>query len=237
MWKNIHIIGSMETQIVQRSSTERFASFNAFERAYLKGSISSLGYDYIAIPPLKNLALEEDATTREIKKVFSTFPFVPSRVVFSSASLNPFINQLIAHSSYVVEVEKEYLQPFFDVLRTVLMNRVLLNPSIEERTRYYEPGIVCIYPLMTKSPVSKDGIVKLEKLIVDLIVSDRYRVLYSGFDIRQALTIICNQYAINYRTLFAYAARKRKTREVYSVLEEAAEGQIKEMLHAIEKEL
>lgn len=232
MWKNIHIIGFMEYKIVQRSSTEEFASFNAFERAHLEGRISSLGYGYIAIPAWKSFVAEEDEVTRRIHNVLSSFAFPPSHVVFSSLSLNPYINQLIAHPSYIVEVEKEYLQPSFDALRATLKNRVLLNPSEEERVRYYEPGIVCLYPLMSKSPVSKDGTMRVEKLLVDLIVSPRYRSIVSGPDIRQGLSIICNEYAVNYRTLFAYAARKRKVQEVYMALEEIAEEQLKEMLHA-----
>lgn len=227
----------MESIIVQRSSTKEFCSFNAFERAHLEGKISSLGYGYIAIPALKKLTLQEDEVTRKIHKAFDSFAFPPMRAVLCSSSLNPFINQLIAHPSYVVEVEKEYLQPCFDALRGALKNRVLLDPSEEERIRYYEPGIVCLYSLMSKSPVSKDGSLRPEKLLADLIVSTRYRWMASGPDREQAISIICNEYEVNYRTLFAYASRKRKTQIVYSALEEVAEGQVKEMFHAIKEEL
>ncbi len=227
----------MESLIAQRASTEEFSSPNGFERARLEGRISSLGYGYIAIPPLKKMALEEDKTTKEIHQVLESFAFPPGHAILSSVALNPYINQLIAHPSYVVEVEKAYLQPCFDVLREKLAHRVLLNPSKAERARYYEPGIVCLYPLMSKCPVSKDGGVRPEKLLVDLLVSDRYRSLYSGHDIHQALYLLCNGYAVNYRTLFAYASRKRKTEAVYSALASVAEGPIKEMLHAIKEKL
>ncbi len=230
-------LDTMENRIVHRSSTREYASFNAFERACLEGRISSMGYGYIAIPPLKRLAWEEDEVMRRIHGILASFAFPPLHVVFGSASLNLFINQLIAHPSYVVEVGKEYLQPCFDALRGALRNRVLLNPSEEERVRYYEPGIVCLYPLMSKAPVSKDGEARVEKLLVDLITSPRYRSLYSGSDIAQALSILANDYAVNYRTLFAYASRKRKTTEVYMALEDVALGQTKEMLHAIKEEL
>ena len=218
-------------------STKEFSSFNAFERAHLEGKISSLGYGYIAFPALKKLILEEDEVARRIHKVFASFAFPPAHVVLCSASLNPFINHLIARPSYVVEVEKEYLESCFVALNASLNSRVLLHPSKEERTRYSEPGVICLYPLMSKAPASKDGSVRVEKLLVDLVVSPRYKSLYSGPDIRQALSIICNEYAVNYRTVFAYASRKRKTQEVYSALEDAAERGIKEALHAIKEEL
>jgi len=227
----------MEYSVIKRSATDEFASNNAFERAHLGGEISSLGYGYVSVPAMKEFSLEGDKTTARIGKTLESFAFPPSRVVFSSVSLNPFINQLIAHPTYVVEIEKDYLEPCFDALRKDLANRVLLNPTAEERTRYAEPGLVCIYPLLSKSPVSKDGSARVEKLLADLVVSSRYRSLYSGMDVEQALRIIVNEYAVNYRTLFAYAARKRKTKEIYAALETVAEGQIKELLHAIEKEL
>ena len=227
----------MDPTIVQRMFTDEFSSTNAFERAYLEGKISSLGYGYITIPALKRFALQEDEVIRKIRKAFATFLFPPSFVVFSSASLNPFINQLIARPSYVVEVEKTYLQTCFEMLREILKNRVLLSPSDEERARYYEPGIVCLYPLMSKAPVARNGAMRPEKLLVDLIVSSRYQSMYSGSDIKQALSIICNEYAVNYRTLFAYASRKRKTQTVYATLEDATRGQLKEALHAIKEKL
>ena len=227
----------MESRVLHRSSAAEYSSYNDFERASLEGKITSLGYGYIAVPPLKDLVLEEDDVTRKIRRALDSFAFPPLRTVLSSASLNPFINQLIAYPSYVVEVEKGYLQSGFDALRGALKNRVLLNPTEEERIRYYEPGIVCVYPLMSKSPASRNGAVRSEKLLVDLIVSPRYRSLYSGSDTSQAISLICNEYAANYRTLFAYAARKRKTLEVFAALENAAEGQIKEFLHAIKEKL
>ena len=227
----------MEFKTLQRQSIREFASNSAFERAHLGGRISSLGFDYIAIPAMHAWHLEGDETTDRIHKTLESFAFPPSHGILSSASLNPFINQLIAHPEYVVEVDKPYLEAAFDALRGTMKNRLLLNPSPEERSRYYEPGIISLYPLMSKSPVSKEGIQRVEKLLVDLIASPRYRCLYSGADIEQALKIIVNEYAVNYRTLFAYASRKRKIDEVYSALENAAGGQIKEMLHAIKEKL
>ena len=227
----------MPTKALHRKDIVEYASTNGFERACLKEEISSLGYGFIVIPAMKKLALEGDGVTAKAKKVLGSFAFPPSCVVFSSASLNPFVNQLIAHPSYVIEVDKEYLESTFEALRHGLSNRVILNPSEAERTLYYEPGLVCLYPLMSKAPVSKNGDIRVEKLLVDLLVSARYRSLYSGRDIENALRIICNEYAVNYRTLFAYASRKRKTQRVYDALEEAAEGSIKEVLHAIKEKL
>ena len=227
----------MESKVLKRTSTKEFAAFNGFERAVLEGRISSLGYGLIAIPAMQTFSLEKDAVADRIKVLLESFAFPPAHVVFYSASLNPFINQLIAHGIYVVEVEKSYLETCFDALRAGLKNRVLLNPSTQERIRYYEKGLVCLYPLMSKSPVDKNGSIRIEKLVVDLLVSPRYSLLFSGSDIAQAICLLTSNYALNYHTLFAYASRKRKAQEVYSALESIVEDPIKEVLHVIQEKL
>ena len=227
----------MDYHILKRSESAGFGSQSAFERAVLASKVTSFGYGYMLQAPLKKFSLESDAVSIRINALLDSFAFPPKRVVFRSSSLNPYINHLIANGVYIVEVEKDYLEASFDALRFSLPNRVLLSPSIAERERYLEPGIVLLYPLMSKAPVSSNGTIRIEKLLVDLAVTPIYRALYSGKDLEQAIGLLLDGHAINFRTLFAYASRKRKTKEVYVALEKAANGQIKELLHAIKEKL
>lgn len=67
MWNNIPVICGMESIVTQRMPTDKYASFNGFERARLGNEISSLGFGFIAIPSLKELTLEEDEAARRIR--------------------------------------------------------------------------------------------------------------------------------------------------------------------------
>ncbi|MBQ9457936.1 MAG: hypothetical protein IJU64_05490 [Bacilli bacterium] len=227
----------MDSIIVHRNVTKEYAEFNAFERAVLSRKISSLGYGFLAIPALPRLKLEEEEAITQIKAVANAFAFPPKFVVFSTASLNIVINQLIAYPSYVVEVEKGYETALADELRKIWPKKVFLNPTESELKKNWDHGMVCVYPLLSKAPVSEDGSYRVEKLIVDLILSWRIQVFYSGIDIDQALYFLTHDYEVNFHTLFAYAKRKGKAKEVYRVLQEVLKEPYQEVLHAIKEKL
>ena len=227
----------MNCRMMNRAKTKEFATNNAFERAVLKRKISSIGYGFFAEPALRKLVLEGDDTAKKLNELLDTFLFRPKRVVFSSASLNPFINQLISTPTYIVEVEKDFLEPFFEIARDEFPGRVFFAPTEKERLRYGWPGTILLYPLLTKSPTSKDGAMPIEKLIVDLICSPRYFTLFSGEDVEQALHLLADGHEMNLRTIFAYAKRKKKEAIVFEKLKETLGSDYSEVLDAIQKKL
>ena len=106
----------------------------------------------------------------EISALFSKhLPRVPY-VLFHSASLNAWLNHLIAHDTIVVEVASDSLEEVFDVLhRSFKAAAVLFDPTVEERLLYQKPVTIVLLPLRSRSPFC-DGPGKfcIEKLWVDI---------------------------------------------------------------------
>ncbi len=176
-------------------------------RKIAKGEIGNAGYGFYADSP-RVFESELDGVSKAINAELDTFPFPPKRVIFSAVSLNFCINQLVDSTTYLVEVEREYLLSTFLTLKNHLSNVVLLKPNKQDKMNYWEPGAIYVKELFKRSPVKKDGSIAIEKLIVDLIFDEDLSSLYSGRDIDEALEVLCTRYAVNYRKLFAYASRK-----------------------------
>lgn len=178
-----------------------------------KGRLGNLGYGfYINNPNI--LHFENDKTMAKVNSLLDSFPFVPNRVVFSSISLNFCINQLISGTTYIVEVEKEYLQSVFELLKDNFKGVVLLKPDKESRINYWAPNAIYVTELFKRSPVNKDGTIRAEKLIVDLLFDENIYSLYSDQDVDSAIDILCSKYIVNYKTLFSYATRRNRKNQL-----------------------
>ena len=81
----------------------------AISRLAKKEDIRNLGFGYYVKSPVI-FHLEHDGVMNKINNLLSLYSFPPKRMVFSSISLNFCINQIISSTTYVVEVEKEYIQ-------------------------------------------------------------------------------------------------------------------------------
>ena len=81
----------------------------AISRLVSKGIVGNLGYGFYVYNP-NSFHLDYDETLIKINNLLNEFPIKPHRMIFSSISLNYCINQLISSTTYVVEVEKEYLE-------------------------------------------------------------------------------------------------------------------------------
>lgn len=189
----------------------------AISRQIRKSIIGNVGYGFYTKTP--NLFhIENDGLMERINALLDSFPIKPNRLVFSSISLNFCINQLISSTTYVVEVEKEYIQPVFELLKDSFDNVVLKNPSEKEKIDYWKPNAIYVTELFKRSPINKDGSIKIEKLIVDLLFDKQIYSLFSGKDTRQAIDVLFSKYTINYKTLFSYASRKNKKKELLNII-------------------
>jgi len=192
-----------------------------------KGSLSNLGFGLFA-KDAKRLDLPFDATMQEIHELLSSFPIPPAHVIFSSISLNFCINQLISSTTYVVEVEKGYARAVFELLKQKIPNVVLLQPSQEAFMDYWKPGTIVIYDLFSRAPLGENGGIAIEQLIVDLLFDPGLSSLYSGRDVEMAIETLCKYYAINYRTLLAYARRRKKENELKERIGDLVPKEVKE---------
>ena len=181
----------------------------SISRLVRKEMLGNLGFGFYVEKP-QTLVFDQDDLSKRINNLLDEFPIVPNRVIFQSISLNFCINQLISSNTYIVEVEKEYLVSAFELLKKELNNVILLKPSKRDKINYWKPNTIYVFELFKRSPVNKDGSITIEKLIVDLIIDEDLSSLYSGQDVDLAIDTLCSKYLINYKTLFAYATRKKK---------------------------
>lgn len=201
----------------------------AISRRVHNHTLGNLGYGFFTENP-KILKFENDNLMIKINNLMDKFPVPPNRLIFSSISLNFCINQLISTTTYVVEVEKEYLQTIFELLRSNFSNVVLLKPNMNDKINYWAPNSIYIVELFKRSPINKDGTITIEKLVVDLLFDKKIYFLYSGQDIDSAIDILCSKYTINFKTLFAYAARKGKKKQLLDRIRKYIPHEILKML-------
>lgn len=206
----------------------------AISRLVNKGIVGNLGYGFYVYNP-NPFHLDCDETLIKINNLLNEFPIKPNRMVFSSISLNYCINQLISSTTYVVEVEKEYLEAVFLLLKTRLNNLVLLKPNDKEKNNYWEPNAIYVFELFSRSPTNEDGSIKVEKLIVDLLFDEKLSSLYSGLDIELIVDNLCTKSLINYKTLFSYAKRKNRINELFEKIGKYLPEEIKEFINNVFK--
>ncbi len=204
----------------------------SISRLTKKGRLGNLGYGFYVDSPT-GFKLENDEAMHKINLLLNDFPFVPNRVVFSTISLNFCINQLISGTTYIVEVEREYLHSAFELLKENYEGIVLLKPDRESKINYWRPGAIYLTELFKRSPVNKDGTIAIEKLIVDLLFDKEIYSLYSGEDVDSAIDMLCSKYTINFKTLFSYAARKNRKSQLLARIRRFVP---EELLEAIEND-
>lgn len=191
--------------------------------------LGNLGYGFYVENP-NPFTLKNDDLMIKINKLIDKFPVSPKRITYSSISLNFCINQQISATTYIVEVEREYLQSVFELIKSNFKNTVLLKPSREDKLNYWEPNSIYVVELFKRSPVNEDGSITIEKLIVDLLFDKDISSLYSGQDVDSAIDILNSKYTINYKTLFAYASRKEKKKQLLERIEKYIPSEILEVI-------
>ena len=219
----------MENLLALTKFRKQGLNLMSISRKIKKNEIGNLGFGFYCSNP-NLLILEKDLISRKINRLLDGFGFKPERVVFSSISLNFCINQLISSNTYIVEVEKEYIEATFTLLKEKFGDLVLFKPSDNDKALYWEQNKIYVVELFKRSPVNKDGTMTIEKLIVDLLFDKNLSSLYSGKDIESAIEVLCTKYCINYKTLFAYAKRRNRGKELYSYISKYIPSQILELI-------
>ncbi len=151
-------------------------------------------------------------------RVEKQFPSL-KQCIWSTKAVNEFMLHLPVKFITVLQVEREAIEPVFDFIQSLNFGTVYIEPDKKEIERYIfetERSIV-LQSLISRAPLQKIGnvtTVTLEKIIVDLF-SDRN--LFSAFQGRELVYIINNaykKYLVNFTTLFHYAGRRGKEKDL-----------------------
>lgn len=143
--------------------------------------------------------------------------------VWRTSIINEFTLHQAGRFAQMVEIERDGLEPVFDLLRDHYPN-VYLNPSDELLDRYivYQNDAIIIIPLTSEAPTQNiDGIktTTIEKLLVDLIADIKLYEAFQGAELGFIIKEAFRKYPINKDKMFRYARRRRKGEKVESMIE------------------
>jgi len=140
-------------------------------------------------------------------------------VVYETSALNEWLNELIAHSTILVEVERPYLESVFDALKDRFpKHSILLDPDEKELWLYGDGETIVVTTLTLRSPLpSGNGMMSLEKLIVDLFADETLRSFISASEIPEMIFLMRKSYGLDEIALFAYAKRRYVEKDLAAV--------------------
>ncbi|TYB89986.1 MAG: hypothetical protein FXF54_09450 [Kosmotoga sp.] len=148
------------------------------------------------------------------KNINEHFPYLDSYCIWNTQWLNEFTTLQSDKSMLIIEVERGIEDAMFDYLSDSHEN-VYIKPTRKEVERYILPNkdSVVVKPLITNSPIIKKENLqfpKLEKILVDLFCDSELFMAYQGNQLLNIYTNSIKKYAVNRKTLLAYAKRRRK---------------------------
>ncbi|MCR9153167.1 MAG: hypothetical protein NXI09_03595 [Bacteroidetes bacterium] len=138
-----------------------------------------------------------------------------------------WVNEFSRHQSgkkiMIIEIEKDYVEALFYVLKEDFKFDIYLNPD-EKAIDYYiseSHKAVVIKKLITRSPISKRNEKKniiytplLEKILVDLFTENKLFYFYQGQELIHVYENALRSYTLNFTKLFSYAKRRGREQEI-----------------------
>lgn len=178
-----------------------------FER---DGVLSRIGTKkYIAGRKKYKYELREDSKNID-EYIRSSFPEV-KYVIWESTQLNEWINFLINQNTIFIDIEKELIDFVIDGLVEEFGNEytILINPDEQTVSRYGRDNLVIVKKLFSRSPLDKkEHMIKLEKLLVDLVCDKYYAWMLDSSTIKDVFAGVKNTYAIDTTKMLNYAKRR-----------------------------
>ncbi|MCD8307380.1 MAG: hypothetical protein LUD51_04025 [Clostridia bacterium] len=138
--------------------------------------------------------------------------------VFELQWLNEFLSEPLWANYIFIDVEKSRAL-FLFTYEQLLWDSVLMTPDEKEISRYAYNGTVIINCLISESPkVESEGLVSLEKIMVDLLASKVMKSILSPVKVPDIIRAMFDKYKVNQSTLLRYARRRYKEQQMRKVL-------------------
>lgn len=147
--------------------------------------------------------------------------------VWSTGWLNTFSQHQTVKKTFIIDIEKEFIESVFYFLKDSLKYEIFLNPDNNTMNYYISESHapVIIKGLITRSPVNvikvrnqKIPVPMLEKILVDVFVDPKLFYYYQGSEMRHIFRNAMAYYSINYTTLLSYANRRGRGNEIKSFI-------------------
>jgi hypothetical protein len=193
-----------------------------------KDVISVISKEYLGVfqkPTFDPLIGEQEK--RIISKIRNQFESL-KYCVWSTNMLNEFMLHLPKGQMIILQVEKEAIDPVYGFLKSQRFHDLFIDPSEKEIVRYVfeSENPIVLLPLISKSPIRKNGkysVPTLEKLLVDVYCDKK---LFSAFQGNEFVHIVNNaydKYSIDFTKLFHYAKRRKRETEMLALFSESTE--------------
>jgi hypothetical protein len=136
----------------------------------------------------------------------------------------------------IVEVEKDLLEAVFYSLKDVFHFDTYLDPDETVINLYVSESKypVVVKKLTTRSPIdnyTEEGVSfhapALEKMMVDLFAEPKLFYFYQGTELTTIYRNIIKTYAINYTTLFSYAKRRERDKQIMQFIKQTIPEDLK----------
>lgn len=154
--------------------------------------------------------------------------------IWSTAWLANFMHHIPFSFFYVIETDKDVCESAFYHLKDNGIN-IYLEPDAKQIENYVLPedDSLIIRPIITRAPVKKEhniSFATIEKILVDIFCDQDKFYLYSGREQDWIFENILNSYNINFSTLFAYAERRKRNKELREYLLKNFGNQVKDII-------
>jgi len=191
---------------------------------YLKkqGIITAVKRGIYQLSEKKEFQPVPDARIKKINHLLeSGFPEI-SYCLWSTEWLHPLMNLQPFRFFYIIETEKDTVEPVFYQLKDNQIN-AFIQPDKDFTDKYIinsnEPVIV--KPLISRSPCQKHEdvvVASLEKILVDIYCEPDIFYAFQGNELRNIFNNAFRQYHINYSRLLNYYKRRKKDNSMVEYL-------------------
>lgn len=131
-------------------------------------------------------------------------------IVYDSSLLNEWAVHLLSQNQILVETEKWAGETVFEAIRNDLSSPCLFHPDPEEFRRYAVPNGILIRDLVSQAPSRpRSRALRLEKLMVDLFADPLLKSWIPESDLPAVFESMAGRYAIDFKTVMAYAKRRK----------------------------
>ena len=159
-----------------------------------------------------------DCEIEVFNRIAKQFPGL-KQCIWSTKLVNEFLIHLSGKFITLLQVEKDALEPVYEYLKSQNLGMVYFQPEEKEIDRYIfetEKSII-LQSLISKAPtqkVDKVSTITLEKMIVDLFCEKKLFIAFQGSELVNIINNAYERYTINFTTLFNYARRRGKEKEI-----------------------
>ena len=153
-----------------------------------------------------------------VKSLSKRFPYLNNYCIWETKWLSEFTVHQATLPLVILEVERDTEESVFNFLKESYKH-VFLKPGIKEIEKYFafnERNIV-VKPLISQSPTSKIGnikIPKIEKILVDLFCEKNLFIAYQGQELINIYENVIKKYAFNRTTFWSYAKRRKRDDQI-----------------------